>query len=85
MIVAKYRARRRHARLMEIAEHLVRQASAEAEKVTCAQLAAVVFGRYQLRVEEAEAADFLAAALVEGGYSIDHLQAVRDQQKQKEQ
>ncbi|MFI6530783.1 hypothetical protein [Streptomyces uncialis] len=47
-------------------------------QVTWQQVAAVAFGRYRYRVEEREAADFLAAALIAQGHSIGHLPAVPD-------
>lgn len=76
----KLRTRQRHYRLMTAAVHLVRETelriSAEPEHVTYEQVAALAFGRHQIRVEESEAADYLAAALVSRGHGIDHLPAV---------
>ncbi|GAA2426243.1 hypothetical protein GCM10010255_80640 [Streptomyces coeruleofuscus] len=70
------RARRRHNRLMKVADHLIRDAavtsSSGPERVTTAQVACLAFARHQLRIDEEEAADYLAAALVARGYSTDH-------------
>jgi hypothetical protein len=75
-MLKKMRARQRHTRLMGVAEHLIRDAavtsSSGPEKVTIAQVACLAFARYQLRINDDEAADYLAAALVARGYSTDH-------------
>ncbi|MFC0602313.1 hypothetical protein [Streptomyces palmae] len=80
-MIATLRARRRHTLLRRVAEHLVRQAATKlhTEEVTCAHVSALAFGRYRLNVEKDEAVDYLAAALIAGGHSIDHLQVVDDQ------
>lgn len=72
------RARQRHTRLMRVARHLVRDAAvlssdtAARERITPAQVACLTFVRHQLRIDDEEAADYLAAALVAGGYRSDH-------------
>ncbi|MEU1106565.1 hypothetical protein ABZ408_37245 [Streptomyces tibetensis] len=70
------RAKRRHSRLMRVANHLIREAavlsSEAATRVTTAEVACLAFARYQLRIDDEEAADYLAAALVARGYSSDH-------------
>lgn len=75
-MLQKMRARQRHTRLMAVAHHLIRDAavtsSSGPEKVTTAQVACLAFARYQLRINDEEAADYLAAALVARGYSTDH-------------
>ncbi|WP_367140723.1 MULTISPECIES: hypothetical protein [Streptomyces] len=69
-------ARQRHARLMGVAEDLVWEAGMKQTRspkdVSPVQVACLAFARYQLRIDEAEAADYLAAALVARGYSTDH-------------
>ncbi|MEV5242961.1 hypothetical protein AB0K89_28190 [Streptomyces cinnamoneus] len=69
-------ARQRHARLMSVAEDLVRDAvlklTSPPEQVTSLQVACLAFARYGMRIDEVEAADYLAAALVARGYSTDH-------------
>ncbi|MEV4872856.1 hypothetical protein [Streptomyces syringium] len=74
------RARKRHIRLMNVAWHLVREAelrvTGEPSQVTAVEVATLAFGRHQLRIEEDEASDYLAAALVTRGHSIDHLPAL---------
>ncbi|GGR45820.1 hypothetical protein [Streptomyces netropsis] len=77
------RARKRHIRLMNVASHLVREAESRlmgepsrVTAVTAVEVATLAFGRHELRIEEAEATDYLAAALVDRGHSIDHLPAV---------
>ncbi|MFD5398581.1 hypothetical protein ACFWJW_30770 [Streptomyces sp. NPDC127097] len=73
-------ARQRHVRLMSVAEHLIREAvlkpTTSPEQVTAMQVACLAFARHEMRIDEAEAADYLAAALVERGYSTDHWPAV---------
>ena len=74
----KIREGRRHRRLMRVATELVRRAegalaSAPVQTVTADHVAILAFGRYQFRISEAEAADYLAAALVVRGHSTDHL------------
>ncbi|UUA11600.1 MULTISPECIES: hypothetical protein [Streptomyces] len=72
------RARQRHSRLMRVAVHLVREEAvlssdpAAWERITPAQVACLAFARHQLRINEEEAADYLAAALVARGYPSDH-------------
>ncbi|MFJ2249207.1 MULTISPECIES: hypothetical protein [unclassified Streptomyces] len=74
-MITTYRARRRHAHLRDIAERLVNRAGrSRSDEITCEQLAAMAFGRNRLHVEPDEAAEYLAAALAEFGYGIDHLQ-----------
>ncbi|WP_424893291.1 hypothetical protein [Streptomyces sp. XH2] len=70
----RLQARQRHSRLMGVAEDLVREAGVKQvpEKVSPVEVACLAFARYQLRIDEAEAADYLAAALVARGYSTDH-------------
>ncbi|WP_328743582.1 hypothetical protein OG436_39310 (plasmid) [Streptomyces caniferus] len=73
-------ARQRHNRLMSAAEHLIREAvlkpTTSPEQVTATQVACLAFARHEMRIDEAEAADYLAAALVERGYNTDHMPAV---------
>lgn len=75
-MIKKMRARQRHTRLMRVANHLVREAmldpTSSPDQVTTTQVACLAFARHQLRIDEDEAADYLAAALVAGGYSTDH-------------
>ncbi|MFG3275968.1 hypothetical protein [Streptomyces luteogriseus] len=72
------RARQRHSRLMKVARHLVQGAAvlasdtAARERITPAQVACLAFARHQLRIDDEEAADYLAAALVADGYHSDH-------------
>ncbi|MCF3105412.1 hypothetical protein IPZ58_28040 [Streptomyces roseoverticillatus] len=76
----RLQAGQRHTRLMGVAEDLVREAgmkqaltqTTSPQEVTLAEVACLAFARYQLRIDEAEAADYLAAALVARGYSTDH-------------
>ncbi|MFI5945881.1 hypothetical protein ACIBCB_37300 [Streptomyces uncialis] len=67
---------------MSAATHLVVEAqvrlNVEPEQVTYEQVAALAFGLYRYRVEEREAADHLAAALIAHGHGIGHLPAVPD-------
>jgi hypothetical protein len=66
---------------MRVAKHLVRGAAvlssdtAARERITPAQVACLAFARHQLRIDDEEAADYLAAALVAGGYHSDHHRA----------
>jgi hypothetical protein len=73
-MLTKLRARSRHNRLMNVANRLVREAGlkSSAEKITPTQVACLAFARHQLRIDEDEAADYLAAALVARGYSTEH-------------
>ncbi|MBZ6142461.1 hypothetical protein [Streptomyces olivaceus] len=81
-MVEKMRTRRRHIRLMRAAKAVIRdaavgmvlssQAERVAERVTPAQVACLVFARYGMRIDDEEAADYLAAALVSLGYRSDH-------------
>ncbi|MGK5545694.1 hypothetical protein ACSNOH_13320 [Streptomyces sp. URMC 127] len=73
--------RQRHSRLMGVAEDLVREVGMkqalttspqEVSPVEPVEVACLAFARYQLRIDEAEAADYLAAALVARGYRTDH-------------
>ncbi len=75
-MIKTIRDRHRHTRLMRVANHLVRDAAVTSSdgpgRVTTAQVACLAFARHQLRIDEEEAADYLAAALVARGYSTDH-------------
>ncbi|RSS17477.1 hypothetical protein EF914_24945 [Streptomyces sp. WAC05458] len=74
-MLQKMRAKQRHTRLMRVAGDLIDPATRKAsrpEDVTTAQVACLAFARYQLRIDEDEAADYLAAALVAHGYSTEH-------------
>jgi hypothetical protein len=75
-MLQKMRAKQRHTRLMRVAGDLVDRATLKAssgpEDVTTAQVACLAFARHQLRIDEDEAADYLAAALVAHGYSTEH-------------
>ncbi|MEV0097354.1 hypothetical protein [Streptomyces sp. NPDC050738] len=75
---AKSRAQKRHTRLMDVAGTLINEAAicGDTKKVAPAHVVALAFGQLQLRIEESEAAEYLAAALVMRGHSIDHLPAV---------
>lgn len=77
---AKLSAARRHTRLMKVALHLVCEADLNLDKkpedVTAVEVSTLAFGRHQLRVQEEEAGDYLAAALVARGHGIDHLPAL---------
>lgn len=67
---AKARIRARHRRLITLANDLIRDGSTTVNgttKVTPADYAAYVFGRSQIRLDEAEAADYLNAVLVARG------------------
>ncbi|MFL4910701.1 hypothetical protein ACJ6WF_48330 [Streptomyces sp. MMS24-I2-30] len=70
-MIEKIRARQRHARLMKVATDLVRDAAAGGE-VSFAQVACLAFARHRMRIDDGEAADYLAAARVACGYSTDH-------------
>ncbi|MGW4551733.1 hypothetical protein ACWEN4_36135 [Streptomyces violaceorubidus] len=75
-MIEKLRAKKRHARLMKVATTLVREATVispdHAGRVTTAQVACLAFARYEMRLDDNEAADYLAAALVARGHSTDH-------------
>ncbi|MFG3001901.1 hypothetical protein [Streptomyces sp. NPDC048340] len=62
---------------MRAAEHLVQRAERSVQKktdqVTPADVLALVFGEYRMRATDLEAAECLAAALVERGYRAEHL------------
>ncbi|MFD6187133.1 hypothetical protein [Streptomyces goshikiensis] len=62
---------------MDAAVHLVRRAEQsmgkKPEQVTPADVLALVFGEYRMRATEMEAAECLAAALVERGHHAGHL------------
>lgn len=67
-----FKQRRRHAQILLIAKGLVANSAKDANTarplVDAGDIQALAFGRYRLRVEEAEAAEYLNAALVEAGY-----------------
>ncbi|MGW0493484.1 hypothetical protein [Streptomyces olivaceus] len=77
-MIEKMRTRRRHNRLMRAAKAVIRDAAvgtvtaSEAGRVTPAQVACLVFARHGMRIDDEEAADYLAAALVSLGYHSDH-------------
>ena len=81
---AKMRAQQRHHRLMAAAQTLVREAelspARHPQQVTYEEIAALAFARYQIRLNEAEAADYLAGALVTRRHDISHLPAVPEPQ-----
>ncbi|MFB7852916.1 hypothetical protein ACFC34_38690 [Streptomyces sp. NPDC056053] len=56
------RANRRHARLMRAADFLI--LGQDTEALVASDLVALAFGRYQLRIDEAEAVDYLNVGLV---------------------
>lgn len=60
------RANRRHARLMRAADSLIYGQDTEA--LVADDLVALAFGRYRLRIDEAEAVDYLNAGLVHRGH-----------------
>ncbi|MEV6165705.1 hypothetical protein AB0L71_28095 [Streptomyces sp. NPDC052052] len=55
----------RHARLMRAADSLIY--GQDTKELTAADLIALAFGRYQLRIDETEAVDYLNAGLVRRG------------------
>jgi hypothetical protein len=62
------RSRGRHRLLMNLAKNLIRDdISTVGTKVTPADYIAYVFGRCQIRLDDAEAIDYLNAALVARG------------------
>ncbi|MFJ6661602.1 hypothetical protein ACIQNG_35425 [Streptomyces sp. NPDC091377] len=69
-------ARQRHHRLMNAAERVVRDAelslTSSTDQVTPTQVVWLAFARYRMRIDEAEAADYLAAALVARGHGTCH-------------
>lgn len=72
--------KRRHRQLMAVADSLIEKATFLAsvssrayEQVTPAHVVSAAFGRYQLRVEEAEATEYLRAVLVQRNHPFDHL------------
>lgn len=72
-----FRASTRHKRLFNSARVLVHEAAemltTTPEEVTPDDLVALAFGRYRIRIDAEEAADYLRAALVAEGHSIAHL------------
>lgn len=67
---AKARARARHKALISYANELIRDAPATANGqtgITPADYTAYIFGRTQIRLDEAEAIDYLNAVLVRRG------------------
>ncbi|MER6103707.1 hypothetical protein ABT115_15620 [Streptomyces sp. NPDC001832] len=61
------RSSRRHARLMRAADSLI--FGKDTEALTAGDLIALAFGRFQLRIDEAEAVDYLNAGLVRRGHA----------------
>ncbi|MFF1916118.1 hypothetical protein ACFVYE_31940 [Streptomyces sp. NPDC058239] len=64
-MLKKFRANQRHARLMNIATDLILGRDADAP--TTDEFIALAFGRYELRITEDEAFDYLNAGLVHHG------------------
>jgi hypothetical protein len=75
----KTKDKRRHRRLMLVAGYLLDDAVLLSrdlrgyEDITSAHVVSAAFGRYQLRIGEAEATEYLRAALVQRNYTFDHL------------
>ncbi|MFF7067330.1 hypothetical protein [Streptomyces pseudovenezuelae] len=65
-------AARRHRLLMSAASHIVSRHSLydQVEQAAPAELAALVFGRHALRIDDEEALDYLNAVLAERGFPL---------------
>ncbi|MGS2588072.1 hypothetical protein [Streptomyces hebeiensis] len=75
-MLARYRARLRHRRLMVAAAHLVRSATRETGQPHPADLIALAFGR-RLTLDAAEAQRYLDAVRAERGHRITHEEGTR--------
>ncbi|MFB6568404.1 MULTISPECIES: hypothetical protein [Streptomyces] len=80
-MLAKYKTRQRHQKIMRVAHHLLRDAAdrrrpeslrytPDAADVTALDVVAYAFGRYQLEVDSDEAQKFLDAARVSRGETV---------------
>lgn len=69
---ARKDADRRHKQLLVAARHVVSRGTLDRriEDIDLAEVAAVAFGRYQLRITEDEALDYLNAVLAERGFPL---------------
>lgn len=69
---ARRAAARTHRQLLAAANHVVSRSALElgVEHAKPAEIVALVFGRHALRIDEAEALDYLNAVLVERGYPL---------------
>lgn len=65
-------AARRHRLLMSAASHIVSRRAFydQVEQAAPAELTALVFGRHGLRIDDAEALEYLNAVLAERGYPL---------------
>ncbi|MCX5345898.1 hypothetical protein [Streptomyces atratus] len=66
-MLKNFRTSLRHARLMRAADSLI--FGQDTEALAAGDLIALAFGRYQLRIDEAEAVDYLNAGLVRRGHT----------------
>ncbi|MEU8740629.1 hypothetical protein [Streptomyces halstedii] len=66
-MLKKLRTNQRHARLMRAADFLI--FDHDTDELAAADLIALAFGRYQIRITEAEAVEYLNAGLVRRGHA----------------
>ncbi|MFI7352197.1 hypothetical protein ACIBSR_38825 [Streptomyces sp. NPDC049936] len=75
-MLSTMRARKRHLRLMRAAHRVLQDAmvttSQDIGRVTPAQVACLAFARHEMRIDDEEAADYLAAALADRGLPTGH-------------
>ncbi|MEU0587246.1 hypothetical protein [Streptomyces sp. NPDC006132] len=71
-IRARKAADRRHRQLLRAANHVVsrRALNGQIEQADPAEIIAIAFGRYELRIDDDEALDYLNAVLAERGYAL---------------
>lgn len=73
-MLATYKARLRHQKLMRVAHHLLREAylclTREPSDVTAQDIANYAFGRHQMEIDLDEAQRFLDAARVSRGETV---------------
>ncbi|MFD9192963.1 hypothetical protein ACFWCA_32715 [Streptomyces phaeochromogenes] len=69
---AKKAATRRHAQLLRAAHSVVSRGTLDrsVQDIAPAEVVAVAFGRYELRITEDEALDYLNAVLAERGFPL---------------
>lgn len=69
---ARKDADRRHKQLLLAARHVVSRGTLDRriEDIDLAEVVAIAFGRYQLRITNEEALDYLNAVLAERGYPL---------------
>lgn len=74
---ARKAADRRHHQLLCAANDVVsrRALLGQVEHTTPAEIVAIAFGRYELRIDEDEALDYLNAVLAERGFPLRHADA----------